>query len=93
MPIFAVQTSQIVALLHLAAACGDDVYDSPNDVAEHVHAVLLSLNHLGNEGATERAMYRQYVIDSLKYWVNEYHVDGFRFDLMGLMVNIRRLSL
>ena len=39
----------------------------------------------GNEGATERAMYRQYVIDSLKYWVNEYHVDGFRFDLMGLM--------
>lgn len=30
-------------------------------------------------------MYRQYVIDSLKYWVNEYHVDGFRFDLMGLM--------
>lgn len=39
----------------------------------------------GNEGATERAMYRQYVIDSLKYWVNEYHVDGFRFDLMGIM--------
>ena len=38
----------------------------------------------GNEGATERAMYRQYVIDSLKYWVNEYHVDGFRFDLMGI---------
>nr|WP_296170444.1 type I pullulanase [uncultured Ruminococcus sp.] len=39
----------------------------------------------GNEGATERAMYRQYVIDSLKYWVNEYHIDGFRFDLMGIM--------
>ncbi len=39
----------------------------------------------GNECATERAMYRNYVIQSLLYWVNEYHVDGFRFDLMGLM--------
>ena len=51
----------------------------------------------GNEGATERAMYRQYVIDSLKYWVNEYHVDGFRFDLMGIMdvetMNMARAAL
>ena len=39
----------------------------------------------GNEGATERAMYRNFVIQSVLYWVNEYHVDGFRFDLMGLM--------
>ncbi len=39
----------------------------------------------GNEGATERAMYRDFVIQSCLYWVNEYHVDGFRFDLMGLM--------
>lgn len=39
----------------------------------------------GNECATERAMYRNFVIQSLLYWVNEYHVDGFRFDLMGLM--------
>ncbi|HCB94535.1 MAG TPA: glycoside hydrolase family 13 candidate a-glycosidase (amylase-related), partial [Ruminococcus sp.] len=38
----------------------------------------------GNEGATERAMYRNFVIQSVLYWVNEYHVDGFRFDLMGL---------
>lgn len=30
-------------------------------------------------------MYRQYIIDSLKYWVNEYHIDGFNFNLMGLM--------
>ena len=29
-------------------------------------------------------MARRFIIDSLKYWVNEYHVDGFRFDLMGL---------
>ena len=29
-------------------------------------------------------MARRFIIDSLKYWVNEYHVDGFRFDLMGV---------
>ena len=39
----------------------------------------------GNECATERAMYRDYLIQSVLYWVNEYHVDGFRFDLMGIM--------
>ena len=39
----------------------------------------------GNECATERAMYRNYLIQSCLYWVNEYHVDGFRFDLMGIM--------
>lgn len=39
----------------------------------------------GNECATERAMYRNFVIQSTLYWVNEYHIDGFRFDLMGLM--------
>ena len=39
----------------------------------------------GNEVATERAMARKYIIDSCRYWVDEYHVDGFRFDLMGLM--------
>ena len=38
---------------------------------------------LGNVLSTEKAMTRQYIQDSLLYWVNEYHVDGFRFDLMG----------
>ncbi|MBQ3572398.1 MAG: type I pullulanase [Clostridia bacterium] len=38
----------------------------------------------GNETASERAMYRKFMIDSVKYWVEEYHIDGFRFDLMGL---------
>ncbi len=37
----------------------------------------------GNVTASDKAMFRKYMIDSLKYWVNEYHVDGFRFDLMG----------
>lgn len=39
---------------------------------------------VGNEIATERFMVRKYIVDSLKYWVEEYHVDGFRFDLLGL---------
>lgn len=39
----------------------------------------------GNEAATERAMCRRYVLDSLRYWATEYHMDGFRFDLMGLI--------
>ena len=38
----------------------------------------------GNDTASERAMYRKYMRDMIKYWVNEYHIDGLRFDLMGL---------
>jgi len=38
----------------------------------------------GNELATERSMVRRYILDSLKYWKEEFHLDGFRFDLMGL---------
>ena len=37
-----------------------------------------------NETASERAMYRKYMIDSLVYWATEYHIDGFRFDLMAI---------
>lgn len=38
----------------------------------------------GNETASERPMMRKFMLESLKYWVEEYHIDGFRFDLMGL---------
>ncbi|MCK8058716.1 MULTISPECIES: type I pullulanase [unclassified Fusibacter] len=38
----------------------------------------------GNETASERAMMRKFIIDSTAYWTNTYHLDGFRFDLMGL---------
>ena len=38
----------------------------------------------GNDTASEREMYRKYMIDSVTYWAKEYHIDGFRFDLMGL---------
>ena len=37
----------------------------------------------GNETASERSMMRKYIVDSVVYWATEYHVDGFRFDLMG----------
>ncbi|MDR1596246.1 MAG: type I pullulanase [Treponema sp.] len=39
----------------------------------------------GNEVASERPMVRKYIIDSCLYWAREYDVDGFRFDLMGLI--------
>ncbi len=38
----------------------------------------------GNETASERAMMRKFMVESVKYWVEEYHLDGFRFDLMGI---------
>ena len=38
----------------------------------------------GNETASEKPMMRQFMIESLCYWVKEYHIDGFRFDLMGV---------
>lgn len=48
----------------------------------------------GNDTASEHKMFRKFMIDSVAYWASEYHIDGFRFDLMGLhdvttMNNIR----
>lgn len=37
-----------------------------------------------NDTASEHLMFRKYMIDSVSYWASEYHIDGFRFDLMGL---------
>ena len=37
-----------------------------------------------NDTASEHLMFRKYMIDSVTYWASEYHIDGFRFDLMGL---------
>lgn len=39
---------------------------------------------VGNDTASERGMMRKYILDSLKHWMDFYHVDGFRFDLMGI---------
>ena len=38
----------------------------------------------GNETASDRPMMRRFMIESVKHWINEYHIDGFRFDLMGV---------
>ena len=38
----------------------------------------------GNETASERLMMRRFMIESVCYWAREYHIDGFRFDLMGI---------
>ena len=38
----------------------------------------------GNETASDKPMMRQFMLESVKYWINEYHIDGFRFDLMGV---------
>lgn len=38
-----------------------------------------------NEVASEREMVRDYIVNSVKYWAEEYHLDGFRFDLMGIL--------
>ena len=50
----------------------------------------------GNETASEQPMMRRFMLESVKYWINEYHIDGFRFDLMGIhdietMNQIRRM--
>ncbi len=38
----------------------------------------------GNETASEKPLMRQFMIESILYWINEYHIDGIRFDLMGI---------
>jgi len=38
----------------------------------------------GNETASEQPMMRRFMLQSVKYWIDEYHIDGFRFDLMGI---------
>ncbi|WP_066063378.1 type I pullulanase [Neobacillus soli] len=40
---------------------------------------------VGNDIASERKMVKKFIIDSVRYWLEEYHIDGFRFDLMGIL--------
>jgi pullulanase len=54
-------------------------YHRQNDAGEFSNG-----SGCGNEIASERPMVRKMIVDSLVYWAREYHIDGFRFDLMGL---------
>ena len=49
------------------------------------HGKLSDGSCCGNDTASERSMVRKYIVDSVKYWADEYHIDGFRFDLVGLI--------
>lgn len=69
-----------------------DAFDFPFEklipgYAYHVDRQGIYTNHSGckNDLATQRKMVRKMILDSVKYWVEEYKVDGFRFDLMGLI--------
>ncbi|MCR5652787.1 MAG: type I pullulanase [Ruminococcus sp.] len=57
----------------------------------------LNSSGCGNVLASEKEMARSYIVDSVAYWANEYHIDGFRFDLMGCIdtttMNMVRLAL
>ncbi len=67
-------------------ASGDSHLNSlvPNYYYRTVDGVLSNGSGCGNETASERAMVRKMIVDSVVYWASEYHIDGFRFDLMGL---------
>ncbi len=49
------------------------------------NGVYASGSGCGNDTASERAMVKKYIVDSVCYWADEYHIDGFRFDLVGLL--------
>ena len=49
------------------------------------NGALTNGSGIGNDVASERSMVSKFIVDSVKYWASEYNLDGFRFDLMGLM--------
>ena len=90
---------QMVEALHKAGICVilDVVYNHTYDI-EHSNfqrtypdyyyrktsdGAYSNGSGCGNETASEKPMMRHFMIESVKYWVREYHIDGFRFDLMG----------
>src|SRR5690606_18417306 len=51
----------------------------------HENGTLSNGTGVGNDLATERKMVRKFILDTIDFWLREYKVDGFRFDLMGAM--------
>lgn len=60
-------------------------YLEPEGQLVDFQRILANGSGTGNEIASEQPMMRKYIFDALKYWVEEYQVDGFRFDLMALI--------
>ncbi len=54
-------------------------------VPDYFSRVNSNTSGCGNDTASERAMVRKYIVESVLYWAEEYHIDGFRFDLVGLL--------
>lgn len=72
---------------HTSSNKGGSLYDST--VPEYFYRVDDSGSYLngsdcGNETNSEHKMFKKYMIDSLKHWMLDYHINGFRFDLMGV---------
>ena len=90
---------QMVQALHSAGlgVIMDVVYNHTYDANSAFHKIVpyyyyrfdekganTSASGCGNDTASERYMFRKFMVDSVSYWAEEYHLDGFRFDLMGL---------
>lgn len=107
-----VELKQMIKALHDAGirVIMDVVYNHVYEVSDHpLHKTLPGYyfrydkkgnlsngTAVGNDTASERWMMRKYMLDSIAYWLTEFHLDGFRFDLMGIhdvvtMNEIRRL--
>lgn len=96
-----VEMKKMIRGLHQAGlrVCMDVVYNHVYDAAQHVFGLtvpgyffrynadgtLTNGSACGNDVASERAMVRKYIVDSITYWAKNFHLDGFRFDLMGLL--------
>lgn len=57
------------------------MYFSRTDKAGHIS----NATGCGNDTASERSMVRKFIVDSVNFWADEYHIDGFRFDLAGIL--------
>ena len=94
------EAKQMIAGLHKAGlrVIMDVVYNHVHDVQKHSFnktvpgyyfrykdGALNGNSGCGNDTASERQMMRKYILDSVKYWATHYNLDGFRFDLMGLI--------
>ena len=85
---------QMVQALHKAGICVilDVVYNHTYDIdhsnfqrtyPDYYYRVGSNGSGCGNETASDKPMMRRFMLESVKHWISEYHIDGFRFDLMG----------